>query len=82
MIFRVFSRRRPIFIGQEFGTYGSAKVRHALREENRWHHYGQATLNHKTKRNLKEAFCPRDESWREAVLRRGQELLQQATAQL
>ena len=82
MIFRVFSRTRPIFIGQEFGTYGSARVLHALREENRWHHYGQATLNHKTKRNLKEAFCPRDESWRRAVLKRGQELLRPALAGL
>jgi Protein of unknown function (DUF2817) len=78
MIFRVFSKTRPIFIGQEFGTYSGIKVLHALREENRWHHFGEGTLTHITKRNLKETFCPADESWRQAVLKRGQELIEQA----
>ena len=78
MIFRVFTRRRPIFIGQEFGTYSSANVLHALREENRWHHYGKGTLDHRTKRILKETFCPADDSWREAVLKRGENVIMQA----
>jgi hypothetical protein len=82
MIFRVFSKNRPIFIGQEFGTYGPTKVLHALREENRWHHYGKATLDHATKRNLKDTFCPDDEAWRQAVLKRGWELVEQAKSEL
>jgi Protein of unknown function (DUF2817) len=82
MIFRVFSKNRPIFIGQEFGTYGPTTVLHALREENRWHHYGKGTLDHATKRNLKTTFCPDDETWRGEVLRRGTELVAQANAEL
>jgi hypothetical protein len=78
MLFRVFSNIRPIFIGQEFGTYSGIQVLHALREENRWHHYGAGTLDHYTKRNLKETFCPSNERWRSAVLARGSALLKQA----
>jgi uncharacterized protein DUF2817 len=78
MIFRVFSKTRPIFVGQEFGTYNPIKVLHALREENRWHHFGGASLEHGTKRAIKETFCPADEVWRKAVLERGQELISQA----
>jgi len=82
MIFRVFSKMRPIFVGQEFGTYSGIKVVHALREENRWHHFGGGSLDHFTKRNLKQTFCPADQRWRQAVLRRGQEVLERATEEL
>lgn len=81
MIFRIFSNR-PIFICQEFGTYSGMKVLHALREENRWHHYGAGTLDHATKRNIKESFCPNDDAWRDAVLKRGRELFEQSLAEL
>jgi hypothetical protein len=64
---------------QEFGTYHSVRVLHALREENRWHQHGGGTVEHPTKSELKEFFCPEDEAWRKAVLARGKELLQQAT---
>lgn len=70
------------FLTQEFGTYGATKVLHALREENRWQHYGDRTLDHPTKRILKDTFCPPDESWRQSVLKRGRELLAQAMANL
>jgi len=66
------------FVGQEFGTYGPTKVLHALREENRWHHYGGSNLHHPSKYHLKRIFCPDDASWRHSVLTRGQELLAQA----
>jgi hypothetical protein len=81
MLFRVFPKR-PIFIGQEFGTYSGMKVLHALREENRWHQYGGRTLGHETKKKIKEAFYPANPSWRHNVLKRGRELLEQATAEL
>jgi len=80
MIFRVFSN--AIFIGQEFGTYSGVRVVHALREENRWHHYGKGTLDHETKRKLKEIFCPENESWRDSVLKRGHDLVLQALQKL
>ena len=66
------------FIGQEFGTYNPVKVLRVLREENRWHHYGAGTPEHAAKRALKQAFCPENSSWRQAVLKRGRELVHQA----
>src|SRR5262249_41154050 len=82
MVFRAITTTRPIFVGQEFGTYKPIKVVHALREENRWHHYGKGTLNHRRKSEIKETFAPADESWRAVVLKRGKELLDQAVAEL
>ena len=69
-------------ITQEFGTYGPTKVLHALREENRWHHYGGGTPGHPTKQILKETFYPQRETWRARVLQRGAELLDQAVSNL
>jgi hypothetical protein len=66
------------FVTQEFGTYSAIKVLHALREENRWHHYGDGAVDHPTKGILKSIFCPDDPSWRRAVLERGQALLRSA----
>ena len=82
MILRLFTKTRPYFICQEFGTFSGPKVLQALREENRWHHYGGATLDHATKRHLKEIFCPDDGRWRQSVLKRGAELLRQAIQEL
>jgi hypothetical protein len=82
IIFRLFSKERPVCVCQEFGTYSGMKVLGALREENRWHHYGKGTLDHHTKRTLKETFYPADEFWRESVLKRGRELLDQAIIEL
>jgi Protein of unknown function (DUF2817) len=81
MLFRVFGKR-PMFVGQEFGTYSGIRVLHALREENRWHHYGRGSVDHPTKLKVREAFYPADESWRRTVLKRGHELLEQAIAEL
>jgi len=82
MFSRAMPKARVFAITQEFGTYNPTKVLHALREENRWHHYGGGTIEHATKETLKETFCPQDEVWREAVLKRGGELLKQALLQL
>jgi len=82
MISRVLPKAHPVFIGQEFGTYSPVNILHALREENRWHRYGGGTLDHPTKEKLKETFCPASESWRQAVLRRGRELVEQALREL
>jgi hypothetical protein len=82
MIFDTFSKAHPTFFCQEFGTYSPTKVLHALREENRWHHYGRGSMDDATKRKIKETFCPADEAWRESVLHRGQELIGHAIAEL
>ncbi len=66
------------FMGEEFGTYSAARVLHALREENRWHHYGRATMGHPVKTTMKETFCPSAESWRRQVLERGAEWIRSA----
>ena len=66
------------FVTQEFGTLAPLKVLHALREENRWHHHGQGTLDHKAKAGLLRAFRPNSHKWRSSVLQRGQELAEQA----
>ena len=82
MIFREFAKADPYFVCQEFGTYAGIKVVHALRQENRWQHYGGGGVDHPVKSNLKRTFYPEDNSWRQAVLQRGRELLAQALAEL
>ncbi len=69
-------------VTQEFGTYSPIRVLHALREENRWRHFGSGAPDHPTKHILKERFCPHDEEWRAAVLDRGRELLEDALSKL
>jgi uncharacterized protein DUF2817 len=70
------------FMMQEFGTYNPITVLHRLREENRWHHFGEGTLDHAVKQALKTAFCCESEVWRERVLLRGREVVEQALAVL
>jgi hypothetical protein len=45
------------FVLQELGTYPPFAVFHALREKNRWHHYGNGSLDHPAKQRLLEALC-------------------------
>ena len=75
---RLFPRAQLNFATQEFGTLPPLRVLAALREENRWHHYGSGTLDHPAKRRLLAVFCPPSEWWREQVLRRGREVAAQA----
>ena len=58
-------------VTQEFGTYPSILVLHALRDENRWRHYGDGTTHHPVKRKLKEVFAPKSHEWRETVVGKG-----------
>ena len=77
MYWRVL-RDKAFFLCQEFGTDDAVDVLYALREENRWHHYGGGGIDHPTKRDLKEAFAPDDDSWRTTVLQRGKTVFEQA----
>ena len=70
------------FITQEFGTVAPLKVLYALRQENRWHHYGGGGLDHSTKRQIMEAFGPAGPRWRRRVLTRGHALMAQCCARL
>ena len=58
-------------VTEEFGTYPFVRVLHALREENRWHHYGDGTTLHPAKQRLKEVFTPTSRDWRESVVSKG-----------
>ena len=75
---RVLSDEKVYFLCQEFGTYHAVRALSALRDENRWHHYGDRTIDHPTKEELKEKFSPDDQSWRQTVLRRGRKVIGQA----
>lgn len=66
------------YLAVEFGTYGGVKVLHPLREENRWHHYGDGSIDHPSKRDFLEAFCPASAKWRGAVVTQGTRLLTRA----
>jgi hypothetical protein len=59
------------FILQELGTCRVLTVLHALREENRWHHYGAGTIDHPAKQRLREVLCPGDPAWRRQVVAHG-----------
>lgn len=71
----VFADKRVDFLAQEFGTYSKLKILKALRDENRYHHYGARDTTHWSKQQLREAFCPQDEGWRTAVLSNGIKLV-------
>lgn len=69
---------RSTFVLQEIGTCSPLRVLHALREENRWHHYGSGGLDHPAKRSLLEALCPASPDWRNAAVERGSRLVRTA----
>ncbi|HET7596668.1 MAG TPA: DUF2817 domain-containing protein, partial [Burkholderiales bacterium] len=68
---RLLGAARLDFVLQELGTYPPITVFHALREENRWHHYGAGALDHPAKRRLRECLCPAAPAWRTAAIARG-----------
>ena len=63
---------------QEIGTRSPFTVLRALRDENRWHHYGDGHLEHPTKRRLRETLCPSAPHWRDQALARGIALVARA----
>lgn len=66
------------FVLQEIGTWPALRVISALRDENRWHHYGDGGLDHPSKRRLLEALCPAADDWREAAVMHGHDLVYRA----
>ena len=68
------------FVLQEIGTYGPISILNALRDENRWHHYGTGGLEHWSKLALLEALCPRSPIWRARALDEGLKILRAAAS--
>lgn len=66
------------FVLQEIGTWSPLRVLHGLREENRWHHYGDGHPEHPAKKRLMEALCPASPAWREAAAMLGADLVYRA----
>ena len=66
--------RRRLIPSPEFGTIAGKKVLYALRQENRWHQWGNGDLKHSSKQGLLDAFRPDTDRWRASVLRQGIEL--------
>ena len=75
----VLPRTRIDFALQEIGTYPPLSVIHALREENRWHFYGDGSIVHPAKQRLFEALCPAADDWRRRAVTRGTTLALAAT---
>ncbi len=75
---RVLAQAHVESLTQEFGTFPPLRVLHALREENRCHHYGKPDLSGVGKQRLLKTFYPQDDRWRRRILTRGHALLLQA----
>jgi hypothetical protein len=68
---RVLRSAAVDFVLQELGTYPPLSVFHALREENRWHHYGIGSLGHPVKQRLREVLNPPSPAWRARIIALG-----------
>jgi hypothetical protein len=77
---RVVAGAHVDFVVQEMGTFSSLAVLHALREENRCHHYAPADMRHPARLALLETFCPPSHGWRARAVERGVALLHAAAA--
>jgi len=79
---RLLPGARVEFVLQEIGTWSTLRVISALREENRWHHFGEGDVDHAAKRRLLEALCPASPAWRDAAATLGADLVYRAAAWL
>jgi hypothetical protein len=68
------------FLLEEIGTYPPVHVIHALREENRWHFFGDGSIVHPAKERLREALCPAAVTWRRQAIARGSAAARAAAA--
>lgn len=59
----------------EFGTWSNVEVLHALREENRLHHWGTPRPDHGAKKDLRVAFDPDHPAFRGAVIAHARSLM-------
>ena len=66
------------FLAPEFGTYSGIRVFEALRDENRVQRHARHQAYERIKERLVEVFCPASRAWREAVVKKGLELIGRA----
>jgi hypothetical protein len=76
----ILGSARLDFVVQELGTRPSLVVLHALRQENRCHHYAAASVHDSARVALLETFCPTSPRWRARAVHRGLALLRAAAA--
>jgi hypothetical protein len=77
-MFDVLGQTRMDCVLQEIGTYPPVNVLHALREENRWHFFGDGSIVHPAKQRMREALCPAAVEWRRRAVTLGVDLAQSA----
>jgi hypothetical protein len=80
LCFRMFPGAQVYFATQEFGCCSQMAALATLRNENRNYHFGDTTEKAAAGKKLLETFCPPDEDWRNRVLARGREVIQQGLA--
>lgn len=78
---RHFDDKTYRFVTAEFGTYSSLVMLGALRRENQAFHFAGADsgLRVRARCQLERRFCPPSSRWRNKVLTRGLQLIEQAT---
>lgn len=82
VIGRVLPGTKVRFLTQEFGTIKPLKVLHALREENRWHHYGSGSIDHEAKAGILNAFRPSSAKWDADIIARGTHVYEEVKRQV
>lgn len=79
---QILPEARQVCLTQEFGTYDGRRLLRALRAENQHHHFGDGSLDHWSKRKLKQMFSPDDHRWRRQVVAQGCDLVRRAASVL
>jgi hypothetical protein len=79
------SAKEMTYVALEFGTLNVLEVLEALRAENWLYHYGEdynSDVAKQIKSDLRTAFCPDSEEWKQSVLHRSAQVLTQAVKAL
>lgn len=76
LVERTFSAARTYTTVVDFGTVTPTRILKALRAENRLYHQGCRNAKHavRVRSNLREAFYPSDQTWRDSLLAHGHDI--------
>jgi predicted deacylase len=72
---KLFQGKHLACLTVEYGTYKGLKMLHAMRAENQHHNYGDRSIAHWSKKNLKEVFCPDSEKWQREIVSQAIDLI-------
>lgn len=82
-VWHALMEQRGCFVTLEFGTYGTDSLFDVLLQEHHdWANEGLLTIDHPSTVAMREHFCPSDAYWRELVLVKARQVIQQALAGL